>query len=104
MSVMIEEQETTISIYRDSDTAEIYTSDSTMIAKLDKRVRENPDVWKCVRVETMGGGAEVVAKWYECPKRLISFRSTITHNNRPGNGDALRMWRESQKAEEKDTL
>ena len=104
MGVMIEEQETTISIYRDSDTAEIYTSDSTMMTKLDKRVRENPDSWKCVRVETMGGGAEVVAKWYECPKRLISFRSAIVHRENAGNGDALKRWREAQKAETQDTL
>lgn len=104
MSVMIEEQETTISIYRDRDIAEIYTSDSTMMTKLDKRVRENPDAWTCARVDTIGGGAEVVGKWYECPKKLISFRSAILHTNRPGNGDALKRWREAQRAGIKDTL
>ena len=104
MSVMIEEQETTISIYRDGETAEIYTSDSTMMTKLDKRVRENPEAWKCVRVETIGDGAEIVAKWYECPKRLISFRSAIMHRENAGNGAALKEWREKQKAEAKDTL
>lgn len=104
MGVMIEEQETTISIYRDGETAEIYTSDSTMMTKLDKRVRENPESWRCVRVETMGDGAEIVAKWYECPKRLISFRSAILHTNRPGNGEALKRWREAQKGADEDTL
>lgn len=104
MSVMIEEQETTISIYRDSDVAEIYTSDSTMMTKLDKRVRENPDAWHCVRVDTVGGGAEVVGKWYTCPKRLISFRSAFMHRENAGNGAALKEWREKQKAEAKDTL
>lgn len=103
MSVQVNEQETTVSMYRDSDEAEIYTSDTTVMTKLDRKVKEHPDEWKCVRVETMGAGAEVVDKWYSCPKKLISFRSMITQG-KAGNPEALLKWRESQKAAEKDTL
>lgn len=93
--VPTEEQETTISMYRCDDKAEIYTSDSTMMTKLDKLVKGYPETWSCDRVETVAG--ETVAKWYSCPKRLISFRSAIM--SRPGGGDALRKWHERQRQE-----
>ncbi len=38
MGLQITEQETTVNIYRDSDTIRIYTSDTTMMTKLDKLV------------------------------------------------------------------
>lgn len=104
MSVQLNEQETIVSMYRDSDEAEVYTSDTTVITKLDRKVKEFPDVWKCIRVETMGNGAEVVGKWYRCPKKMISFRNTIIQGKACGNTEALMKWRESQKASEKDAL
>lgn len=39
----ISEQETTISIQRDSELAYIETTDQTMFTKLKKRVNENPE-------------------------------------------------------------
>lgn len=66
-SVMLCDQETTINIYRDEDTAEVYTCDTTMMTKLDRRCKEYPDVYRLVRQDEYG-------KWYELPKSRISFR------------------------------
>ena len=51
MGVSIAEQETSINIMRDSEYAEIYTSDSTMMTKYDK-FAENPDCpdWTCTGI------------------------------------------------------
>lgn len=62
--VPIEEQETTIQFYRDMEIASIYTSDPTMMTKLDK-------IYQAVKVDICHG--TVCAKWYEIPKRWICF-------------------------------
>ena len=73
MRTPIEEQETTIQMDRNSDVATVYTSDYTYMTKLDKHVEGNPDEWRLVGISRLGG--DIVGKTYECPKRLISFRS-----------------------------
>lgn len=95
MSVMLEEQETSISIMRTSDKAEIYTSDSTMIHRLDKKCKNNPDTWKCIRVERSFG--EIVAKVYSCPKKLVSLRNCVITTRNSGNPESLERYRERQK-------
>lgn len=77
MGVAIYEQETTINIMRDSDVARVFTSDSTMMTRLDKLVeREDCPEWKLVE-EHYSQGGELVGKTYETNKRLVSFRSNI---------------------------
>lgn len=66
ITIPVSEQETTINIDRDSPTARIYTCDSTMMTKLDKRCKSNPKEYKMLK-EVDGG------KWYSCPKKLIRF-------------------------------
>lgn len=73
MSVSVEEQETTISFYRDSDTAVVYTSDRTVMTKLDKLAEDPGSPWTLVRESRLQGG-DVVGKYYRTPKGLISFR------------------------------
>lgn len=77
MSVMLSEQETTINFYRDAQFADIYTSDTTVMTRLDK-LAENPECpdWQLVRVEKSRDG-EIVGKCYRTKKRLVSFRSAI---------------------------
>lgn len=70
--IPISEQETCINISRDSDIAKVYTTDSTMITKLDKMVKKQPDKYKIVKQDEYG-------KWYTCPKKLIGFRCAATH-------------------------
>lgn len=62
------EQETVIRYSRTEPTAIIWTNDTTVITKLDK-------LYKCIDSTTCGG--KVSSKTYECPKKLISFRSKV---------------------------
>lgn len=52
MSVAMNEQETVIRFGRDSEECEIYTSDTTVMTKLDKLASKNNDkapLWKLVK-------------------------------------------------------
>lgn len=73
----IEEQETVINYYRDSDICTVYTSDSTVMTKLDK-LADNPELphWKIKQIHRLQNG-ELAGKTYETNKRLISFRADI---------------------------
>lgn len=71
MSVCIGEQETTISISREDGIARIWTSDATMITKLDK-LAKNSSEWDVTGQGVIDG--KIVDKEYACPKKLISFR------------------------------
>ena len=74
--IPIEEQETTISISRDRDEAHIWTSDQTMITKLEKMVAINPGVY-VIHDTTENEEGRVLVREYSMPKRLISFRSQV---------------------------
>lgn len=77
--IPVYEQETTISFTRDSDTCLVYTSDSTIMTKLDKLAKsDKAPRWKLVGEQKLKGGDNVVSKTYEAHKRLISFRADIT--------------------------
>lgn len=67
MRTPVDEQETTITWYRDEDTATIYTSDYTMMTKYDKNVSSGD--WELLKVDTCEG--DVVAKTYSAPKELV---------------------------------
>ena len=67
MSVNGNEQETTISFSKTEQTCCMWTSDTCMIARMDKLVKKYPDVYRCVGVGTVRG--EVVNKEYEYPKK-----------------------------------
>lgn len=66
--VSISEQETTINFYRDSVIAEVYTSDRTVMTKLDKRCKQYPAVYRLVKQGECG-------KWYEFDKSRIGFKA-----------------------------
>lgn len=73
----IEEQETVINYCRDNDVCTIYTSDSTVMTRLDK-LADDADLphWKIKQVHRLQNG-ELVGKTYETHKGLISFRSNF---------------------------
>lgn len=50
MGIPVTEQETTVSFSRDSDTASVWTSDSTVMTKLDKLVESNPELIRSVKI------------------------------------------------------
>lgn len=76
MHVSTDEQETVIQFGRNDNGATIYTSDSTIMTKLDKQVK-NSDYYTLIRTDTCDG--DTVSKTYHCKdKKLISFRSAKT--------------------------
>lgn len=65
----VSEQETNIIFMRDEDFAKIYTSDSTMITKLDRLCKESPSMYRLDYCTPVG-------KSYICAdKSLVSLRS-----------------------------
>lgn len=77
-SIPTDEQETIIQISRNGNIMSIYTSDSSMIIKLD-HLCEKSEHYKCTKVHTVEG--KVVSKEYEATKKMLSFRT----KNRVGN-------------------
>ena len=75
-SVPIYEQETTISYARDEKGAFIWTSDSTVMTKLDRLCRESPDNYTCTETAKDQDGCQVSKSYYIKDKRLLSFRSS----------------------------
>lgn len=74
MHVSLDEQETTISFTRSEESAKIWTSDSTVMTKLDKLVERDPENWSFTEQKDKDG--DVVAKVYLVKKKkLISFRT-----------------------------
>ena len=97
MFIQVSEQETTVQFSREGDKAVIWTSDSTVMTKLDKLVQRSKQ-WKCVEEQRPQGSDRVIAKRYETYKRLISFRSEIikremTDEQREKMGERLRQIR-----------
>lgn len=87
-----EEQETIIRIGRTEDTAEICTSDSRYMTKLDRLVENSPE-WEFVRQETCEG--DVVEKFYRCSANLVSFRNK-TGTGRPISEELKQKMREAR--------
>lgn len=79
MALPVHEQETNIIFMRNSDIAVIYTSDSTTMTKLDKKVKAVNSEWKLKEVHRLQDTEEIIGKTYICPKSLISFRTARKH-------------------------
>lgn len=93
MRTPIYEQETIVRITRDEENAVVYTSDLTMMTKLDKLV-ETSGEWYLVKSTNFKDGT-IADKTYECPKRLISFRKNtmrmeLTEEQRAERAERLR--------------
>ena len=77
VSIPTDEQETTISFSRVGDRVDIWTSDTTMITKLDKLCETAPELYQVNKVGKVNGS--VVDKDYVITdKSMISFRSKKT--------------------------
>ena len=97
------EQEATISFSRTEDTANIWTSDSVVMNKLDKFVEDENSPWKCTGVGKNEEGG-VVCKEYTVTKNMISFRSKkitgrkLTEEQKARQAKILRTYRENKKS------
>lgn len=74
MGLSIDEQETCVNFMRGDDRARIYTSDTTIMTKLNKLVKLQDSEWELESVARLESG-EVVGKIYTCPVSFVSFRS-----------------------------
>ena len=72
MKPLMEERETIIRIGRTTDVVEICTTDERYMTKFDKLCKEG-EGWKLTGTETSEG--DIVEKFYQCPRKLISFRA-----------------------------
>ena len=70
------EQETLIQISRDSQEANIYTNDLTMLTRLKRAAKYAGSQWRLIDIQYMAGRQ---CGWgFACPKRLVSFLAKST--------------------------
>lgn len=94
MGLPIEEQETVINFSRDEERATVYTSDSTMITKLNKLISTEGTEWQLDEIIKDKRGEEV-ARTYSCPKKLVSYRARsmtreLTEEERKAKSDRMK--------------
>ncbi len=51
---------------------QVFTSDYSYMAKLDRYCEENPEEWKIEAVNSIG--YDIISKVYSCPTSCLSFR------------------------------
>lgn len=74
-SIPSEEQETTISYCRNEQGAEVWTSDRTVMTKLDRLTRDAPDSYSLQAADKDASGLICSKTYYIKSKSLLSFRS-----------------------------
>lgn len=100
MSIPVNEQETTIGWYRDSDTAHVYTSDRTVMTRLDRLAGDPDSPWICTGTDSLH--EDVISKTYTAPKNLLSFRRVplsrvLTEEQKAEAAKRLKSYREFSK-------
>jgi hypothetical protein len=106
MGLNISEQETSVSFSRDSDICSVYTSDTTVMTKLDKLAESDKSPhWRLKEEHRLLNG-ELIGKTYETHKRLISFKSNIStremsNEQKEAASERFRkMWKDRQEEKE----
>ena len=92
----LSEQETTINYNREEKTANVWTSDSTVMTKFDKLCETAPENYRCIEVAKTRDG-ELLSKEYEiADKSLLTFRqrkTVMSEEARQANAERLRQAR-----------
>ena len=75
--ITLEEQETTVNFSRMQDTVDIWTSDKTVMTKLDKLCSTAPDFYKLTAEhKAQDDAGTIISKEYQISdKGLLSFRA-----------------------------
>lgn len=75
--IPVNEQETTIQFDRDGELARIWTTDTTIMTRIDKLVDDPESPWECIDVGYCEdeSGLVIVSKEYRGLKSLITIRS-----------------------------
>ena len=94
-SVSLEEQETTISYCRTEAAVSVWTSDRTVMTKLDRLCREAPDNYQCVEIGRDQSGCMMSKEYQIADKGLLSFRKnrntvTLTDEQKAERAERLR--------------
>lgn len=104
MGLAISEQETTVSFSRDNNICTVYTTDSTVMTRLDKLAEsDKAPRWRIKKEHRLRNG-ELVGKTYETHKRLISFRADITSRDmteeqKEAAAERMKEWQERKRRE-----
>lgn len=79
--IALEDQETVISFSRTCDVATVWTTDRTMMNKLDKLCEKSPSNYECFDVGRYVNDKDQIMdkSYYISDKTLISFRSAKVH-------------------------
>lgn len=85
-----EEQETTVQMSRTEDVAYVWTNENTMVTKIKKLMGRAPDQWKLVKIST-NAAREPVGYFFECPKKLVSFRTLRAYDENDKAAIAARL-------------
>lgn len=106
MGVPLADQETVIQFSRNSDEVTIWTSDSTVMTKMDKRCKKSPEYYECIRIDYFQDDGSVSSKTYILKdKNMLSFRQSkrvVTEEQRLAAGERFRaMW--ESKARDSET-
>ena len=77
INITLEEQETTINFSRTQDAVDVWTSDKTVMTKLDKLCNSAPDFYKLIAEHRAQDdiGAITSKEYRISDKRMLSFRS-----------------------------
>lgn len=103
--VPVDDQETVIVFSRNSKTASVETTDSTVFTKLKKCAATSPDEWVLTNVTQEQGETDptrLSSVCFECPKRLISIRSKtaapreMTEEERAAAAERMRNLRKAK--------
>ena len=106
-----DEQETVIVFSRNSNTASVETTDSTVLTKLKKCAVTSPDEWMLTNVTTSpfeSDPTKITSICFECPKKLISLRSKsaapreLTEEERAEIAERMRNIRAGREDEDED--
>lgn len=109
VSLSFAEQETTIYMGHDSETARIYTSDRAMISRLDKLCTALPDTYRCVWVDKVTDANGIpLGKKYEVGKKYVRFgkpakREPMSEEMRSAKRDLMKKMN-AQRARQNDEL
>ena len=107
-SVSLEEQETTINFCRTEEAAEVWTSDRTVMTRLDKLCETAPDNYQVKEVGKDRTGALLCKTYTIKDKGLLSFRPRrmnreYTEEQRAEMSERGKRLRAAQLADSRDT-
>lgn len=98
-----DEVETIVTFSKLENEAIIYTTDNTVLTKLKKQIKSNPDEWKIIRISTHGSGKnseELQSIEISCPKKYVSFKSSnrkmSEEQKRKASERFKKMWKNKQ--------